>query len=516
MADAHGRSGLSEHEMIRPSPKVIAFATSVVRSKPSELSVRDYIHLLKQHVAKGRQADAISSRHRHLDRSSYWHAEYEHAKDALKKAQDASTDLRRENEILKAKLDAAKTANPPKKRKKQDGDTIPVPRSPKKVKRAASPARNAPLDVTGLSELDETGEMEPELLRRVFDIHATVKAPGKTDTTTLAYHVIEAAAAVSQMVKQSVEDYIADDAPGLEALRSTLTVASRATASIFVGLNRISHSPEGSVVQGKVVHAIVHMFRASLAEFEWLASAEVERSDNEATSSKGKKAASSKAKSKAKGLKPTNVQGSSSLNALAGLLSNIIGLLDSKLDANKAIFEGFAYCVLRRLGRHLFTTVFGHPRAPTLEAEILQSRDDIEDDESTPSPQEKELQQKRIRVEAPYLIHLLTRTMAIAPSYLGAALTVKTGKPKQAHNKAAMKGALAITAKDCLQSTLVNAIFGTEGMDENDPFIDCLKMPIPGNVTIPVPKVKEPEMGEWFKGEMWNILGWEILSRTDG
>lgn len=352
---------------------------------------------------------------------------------------------------------------------------------------------------------------EPALLRRVFDIHAIVKASGKTDTTKLAYHIIEAAAAVSEIAKQGVQECIADEATDLEPLQSTLTAASRATASIFVGLNRIGHVPEGSVVQGKVVHAIVRMFRDTLGEFESLASAEVEKSDSEAAVSKGK----SKAKSKAKTTKSTTTQGLSTLNALASFLSNVVGLLDSKVDANKAVFEGLAYCVLRRLGRHLYSTVFGHPRASTLEAEILQSRDDIEDDETTPSPQEKELQQKRIRVEAPYLIHLLTRILSIAPAHLGAALT-KTGKPKQAHNKAAMKGALAITAKDCLQSTLVNAIFGTEGMDENDPFIDCLKMPVPGNATIPVPKVKEPEVAEWFKGEMWNLLGWEILSRTDG
>lgn len=282
---------------------------------------------------------------------------------------------------------------------------------------------------------------------------------------------------------------------------------------MFVGLNKISHAPEGAAVQGKVVHAIVQMFKELLSELEWLASAEVEKAENEAA--KAKKS-TSKAKSKPKSSKPTNFKGAPTLGTLAAFLAGIINMLDAKLDANKAVFEGIAYCVIDRLGQGLFSTVFGHPRGSTLEAEILQSRteDDIEDDEAS-SAQKKELVQKRVRMEAPYLIHLLTRIMAIAPAHLGAALT-KAGKPKQANNKSNMKGALAITAKECLQSTLVNAMFGTEGMDENDPFMDCLKMPLPGNATIPMPKVKEQRVGEWFKGEIWNMLGWEILSRSEG
>lgn len=506
----------------------------------------EYISLLRQHVAKGRRADTISSKHRHLDRSSFWHAQYERTRDSLKKSEDEKSDLRRENEALKSKGDAprpatairpataARPGTASRKRKKQDEDTIPVPRSPKKAKRAASPPRLAPLDIAGYGELDEVGAKDelvhvcisrailtvsvPVLLRRVFDIHATVKAHGKTDTTRLAHHVIEAAFAVSGMVKQSVEERIASVTPDLQHFKSILIAASRATASIFVGLNRISHVPEGSVVQGRVVHAIVQMFRDILSQFEWLASAEIEKAENELANLKAKKGPTGGAETKATSAKSVAVQGSPSLNALTALLSNIIGLLDSRVNANKAVFEGIAFCILHRGGRRLYSTVFGHTRASTLEAEILQSRaiDEIEDIESMPSKQEQELEQKRIKMEGPYLIHLLTRIMTITPTYLGAAISTKTGKPKQANNKGSMKGALAITAKDCLQSTLVNAIFGMEGLDENDPFIDCLKMPVPGTATIPVPKVKGPEVGEWFKGEMWKLLGWEILSRIDG
>lgn len=124
----------------------------------------EYIQLLRQHVAKGRKADGISSKQRHLDRSSFWKSRYERTKESLKEAEDRAVDLRREIEVLKSKVDAVRPSTASRKRKKHDLDTVPVPRSPKKTKRAASPTRFAPLDIlTDVGEesgdAGETGKM---------------------------------------------------------------------------------------------------------------------------------------------------------------------------------------------------------------------------------------------------------------------------------------------------------------------------------------------------------------------
>ena len=145
----------------RPSDRTIAFAVSIVLSKPEELTVRgvhaystrsicivltrnaEYIQHLRQHVAKGRRENAISSAYRHLDRSSYWRSEYERLQDALKAADDDKLDLKREVDGLKAKLDDVRSSSPAKKRKKADEDVVPVPRSPKKLKQDTSPAKSS-------------------------------------------------------------------------------------------------------------------------------------------------------------------------------------------------------------------------------------------------------------------------------------------------------------------------------------------------------------------------------------
>ncbi|KAI7363852.1 hypothetical protein KC336_g21538, partial [Hortaea werneckii] len=133
-------------------------------------------------------------------------------------------------------------------------------------------------------------------------------------------------------------------------------------------------------------------------------------------------------------------------------------------------------------------------------------------------PQESKLHRdepglQQAKLEAPYLIHLLARLMNAAPAHLGAIISTKTGKPKQANNKGSMKGALVLAAKDRLQRTLINCMFGTEGVDAQSPLMDCLKMPMAPSTPLPMPKVKEAEVQEWFKEEVWRLLGWEVLSK---
>lgn len=120
----------------------------------------EYIKLLRQHIAKGRRENALSSVYSHLDRSAYWRSEAERGRAALRSAEKEAIDLRREIATLKGKLDD-RPSSPVKKRKKVDTDVVLVPRSPKKTKRAASPMRSGPLvtDLTIEEEYSQAGEI---------------------------------------------------------------------------------------------------------------------------------------------------------------------------------------------------------------------------------------------------------------------------------------------------------------------------------------------------------------------
>ncbi|KAK5113753.1 hypothetical protein LTR85_010770 [Meristemomyces frigidus] len=504
----------------RPNDKAIAFAISIVLSKPEELSVREYIRLLCQHVAKGRRENAISSVYRHLDRSSFWRSEYERLKETLLAAEGESVDLRREIDTLKAKVENARPVSPTKKRKKVDENVVMVPRDPKKARRDASPRRALPdtnVDIERAFDFSDVGEIGNILMRRLFQVHAVLKSHHRTEASVLAHHLIRAASALPQVVHQVVEQSSKRTITGPDLLKSNLTAAGRAVASLIVGITRLGHLTDGTEVLGQVVYWYVKMYDTLLHTLEEASEGAAKAAAaHEIGGIAEKKTASSKAKGKAQQPKAVNLKDNPMLITITCFLCGIIDLLDPKTEAHKALFEGFAYSTLNALGARLYTCVFGHSRAATLEDEIRRSNqpDDIEDVAMPFTPSADELDVNKAKLEAPYLIHLLTRLMNAAPAHLGAIVSSKTGKTKAANNKGSMKGALAITAKDRLQRTLVNCMFGTQGIDEqDDPFLDCLKMPVMGTQPLPMPKVKEVEVQDWFKEEVWRLLGWEILSK---
>lgn len=224
-----------------------------------------------------------------------------------------------------------------------------------------------------------------------------------------------------------------------------------------------------------------------------------------------------KTRPKTKGGPPrVNIKDVPALNALAGLLSGIIKQIDPKQDPHKDIFEGFLFCILSKLGDRIYTINFMRPRAASImeELEVASCSSDQSQTEPTTSPVPMPVRQAQL--EAPYLLHLLKQSLALTPSFLNTPpSTAKTAKVKPNPKPGSVtKTTLALAAKERLQATLVNAIFGPEGIDEDsDLFINCLQMPAASGGTMTVPRVKEAEVGEWFQGEVWRLLGWEVLGR---
>lgn len=122
-----------------PSDRDIAFAAAVIRSKPDKLSIPEYLSLIRQHIAKGRRENALSTVYRHLDRSAFWRTECERANASLQAAQDRETDALKEVELLRSRIEVMKAS--PSKKRRADPDVVLYPRSPKKGRRTVSPAR---------------------------------------------------------------------------------------------------------------------------------------------------------------------------------------------------------------------------------------------------------------------------------------------------------------------------------------------------------------------------------------
>lgn len=80
----------------------------------------------------------------------------------------------------------------------------------------------------------------------------------------------------------------------------------------------------------------------------------------------------------------------------------------------------------------------------------------------------------------------------------------------------ASRARLSPVAKDRLQRTLVTCMYGNKVDDE---FLDVLTKPIPlmrlGSLQS-VARVEDKDVEEWYKKEVWRLVGWDVLAKERG
>ena len=331
------------------------------------------------------------------------------------------------------------------------------------------------------------------------------------EPTSLTQHLCSAADECAEVVLDAIAKQKSSDPAIITDLATTMTAVGRVVPGILAGLQKLVRLDGSDTLKGQLTYALVRMYEKILAQFDAV-SQEKALAEFDGPASEPKTPRST-AKAKSKGGPPrVNIRDVPTLNALASLLSGIIKQLDPKQDPHKDIFEGFLFCILSHLGSRIYTVNFLHPRAEDVMEELEAASDESDTEKTTFNPVPTAVRQAQL--EAPYLIHLLKQSIALMPSFLNpTASTSKSAKIKPNPKPGSItKATLGLAAKERLQATLVSAIFGCASIGEDsDLFVECLRMPAAGGSGVTVPRVKETEVGEWFQGEVWRLLGWEIL-----
>lgn len=349
----------------------------------------------------------------------------------------------------------------------------------------------------------------------LYQIGLCFKPGTHVKVSTLAYHLISSAGDVSRVILQALDELVSQPHSGSPELSTTMTAAGRVVAGILAGLEKLVRLDESAHMKGQVTHALVKMYQELMNSMDTISKYEAS-TEAAGQSTSNPKSTPHQQKAKAKGgTKRVNIKDVPALNAMTCLLKGIVKHLDTKQDTHREIFEGFLFCILSKLGNHMYAAIFSRARAVSIEEEIKASESPADE----PTSADHALTLRQAQLEAPYLIHLLKQALALAPAFLSL-LDNNNSSPKASKGKTApkpgsvTKASLALAAKERLQATLMNAIFGTEGLDEESGlFLRSLRMPAAGASTISVPRVKEAEVEEWFQGEVWRLLGWETLGK---
>lgn len=174
---------------------------------------------------------------------------------------------------------------------------------------------------------------------------------------------------------------------------------------------------------------------------------------------------------------------------LTDLLCSMARSLDLEKEDDQKVMEGFLFVVLGRVGRMLALFVFKDLQLPLEACPGLQPPDGLS------SMHLEGLSPDVGKCEATYLIKLLR------------SLFLDDNSPISGHSE---KGVPFLRGqKDRLQRTLLKAIFG-----EDEPlFHQGLRRP-----NTPPPQdnngdeAEKSEFSEWFTQELWNLVGWDVLS----
>lgn len=287
-----------------------------------------------------------------------------------------------------------------------------------------------------------------------------------------------------------------------------LKVCARAFLSVLVGVNKIAGSAQDSRLPSLVVCELVELFNTALNAIEVSAHHTAHIISSEPPQPKKKK------------VKPLvdTVRESASARAMAHFLISLLGHLDKADSTHQKIFDGFAYILFERVGKQLYYCTFGRHRSEDMERNIAQ----LTKPQAVADNAKQDTNSLAVRLEVKALILILERAMGLAPYHmnpqtakltkanrLGRTLSLKT-------LPAASRARLSPIAKERLQRTLISCMYGETAHDE---FLDILTKPIPAvrlGALPNVAKVEDNDVEEWYKKEVWRLVGWDVLAKDAG
>lgn len=494
----------------------------------------EYILQLRHHVRRGNRPTSTTREgfHRHLDQVAYWKSRFENAsqrcqdlerrvvqleKSRTSDAADADSDLifetDSEQSVPKRKKGGAKSARPSKRAKCASPRATPGPSS--------KPAESG-IGTRGTSEattpqhvpLDAVSKAKEELVVKLFVTYNHYRQEATLEV--ICHSLIETTRAIGTMVSLILEHHdrlaFGGNAESLTTaeigrleLSSAVQACTRAWASVLVGLKKLSDGPDTHLPNFVVVEC-VNMFSTVFRSISDCA-----REIANARPSDRSRGNASRVESN-----PTS-RDTAPFRSAAQFLNALISSLNKDDHQHRDIFEGVMFLLIERIGSTLFYFTFGHHRNRTIEGDIAMSTTIDNETEVTGNPEEVSM-----RLEAQCLTAVLERAMGLAPYHMNTPFQLRPGSATSRRPSSATRTPTTRTlprasavplvahARDRLQRTLLRSMFG-EGQE--DELSDVLRKPGRLGAMPKISKVEDKDVGRWYNGEIWRLLGWDIISR---
>ncbi|KAI9692003.1 MAG: hypothetical protein M1820_009621 [Bogoriella megaspora] len=495
---------------------------------PHDQHVQEYVSALRQSV---RIRDIHGKRYRYIDRAAFWQqrcetlqTEAHSLRSKIEYLRGPGQDSKNLSELasiilggrspvqadstgLKAKRGRAKTDHEGDRKSSKRLKTTP---SPSKLEKDAN-------DITcpGLGS-DSVGDGENALVASMWELCCLSKSkkPGPLHSihplkravsaissiistlfsrlTSIDSNTSAAARRESPKKPRPPSELSSDIKSGFE---STFRVVTRAYSLVLLCLAQLETVSPGQHSVGSITYDMVKMYESILNLLHQNARLRFHHPSKDRGRKAGRRTI----------MKDNWLQsvGSTFDQNIASFLAFAVTSLDPASAIHRELAEGYIFILCERVGPTLYLFTFNKSRAETIEEDIFSMGEASSDN----------LVARTALNEAPVLLSVLERAMSIAPHHLCRRLAEETTNLDLSSSPS--KSSLSSWAKDRLQKTLVNAMFGPSE-DGGIDFHDCLKLPDKISSAPPLPAPEERDISTWFTQKVWKLLGWEILqSQSD-
>ncbi|KAF2269787.1 hypothetical protein CC78DRAFT_564477 [Lojkania enalia] len=500
-----------------PSGVQVALAIAILRSKPKDITVRNYVQQLRSYL-RAEHRTAGNDNRRHLDSVMYWKDQYEVSEEKCRGLEHRITQLERANDALQSRQNVesvhTETSSKRKRGVKKQAKTSKRSKVSDNISDPFAPATQDMLAVDS-DVLDPLGEAGTKLTQSLYLVYKLFKQ-NSADTEPIYFGLIETARAIGDVIstaskrhERPVDQTKRPSTPfemDNSELSSVIRASARAFTSLLVGLKRVSDNDVENRLTSFIIFECVKMFRTILDSIGVAAHATAAARLSSSTNYNANRPKAS-----------VSTKESNPSRTIAQFVNAIVAYLNKSDPIHREIFEGFLFILLEQVGKRLYYCVFGRNRNATLRADIA-----LPPNDHLPAVAARnETESLAVKLEALALIAILERAIALAPYHLNAR-TVSSSSTSSRTNKStalahsltskalptASKVPLSMHAKERLQRTLINCMWGEEEQDE---FSDALRMPARLGGLPNVPKMNERDVGDWFEEEVWRLVGLDLL-----
>ncbi|KAJ5697575.1 hypothetical protein N7488_011259 [Penicillium malachiteum] len=492
-----------------PNKFYLAFALAIVKLKPPDKELKDYILEIRRFIRSNMQ---IASPGKFFDSVAFWQKAYKDSEAEQTKLLNTIFELEQRTQGLRAKIKDSQMGlhNDSQSMKRKTSPSEPAKSSVATRKRAQlcdSKIQHKQLKDNESSDDSDNPENEnaPKLMRQIYTVQrALQKKQNHKALTTDAVTLCKLAESeiIGTIIRLTEHEYQPKSSQNGQSVVKNVDLLSvtKAVALAFNlahnALHKIVGCKDGRSCRGQIVYYLVCLFESTLGSLtryctavsshpETTSTVLEETSNSNRTSSQRHRKVNSKKYPVVSKTRSPKIQNDAD-QQLVDLLVTMFRSLDMERNEDQEVMEGIMFITIDRVGKILALLTFNNHKPPS---DICPG---LSPPEGLTAMKEEGLTVQSVQLEGKHLVAFLYRV-----------LDSSTPGANQVQLEFFQK------MKQRFQKTLLQAVFGT-----GDPlFKDGLIRPAtPPSLSYGGRVSPRQDFSEWFTEELWRLVGWDLLN----